>query len=434
MEEIFLHYLWKLQYYDHTSLYTDCGQKLEIISKGFYNEHAGPDFSFAKVRIGSLTWVGHVEIHIKTSDWKAHQHHKDPAYDNVILHVVWENNRVKVNTSQGDIPPVLSLKERVPEHVLQNYAYLLQTQLEIPCASRFSQVPSIYKTFMQEKALYERLERKTLLIKNTLLTQKNDWEQTTYMLLMEAMGFKKNAALFKRLAHILPYKILLKQAQLIQVEALLFGQAGFLEESKVSDVYYKKLQKEYVYLASKFKLKKKSIKQSEWHFMRLRPMNFPTLRIAQIASILFKHRKLLNYFESFAGNSPQKLFENTVQATYWQTHYHFGKKYPKKLSFIGSASKESILINVIAPLLVARASHLGSEDVFGKAVELLQNIKGEKNGILNKWENLGLKANSAYASQSIIELNNEYCTQKRCLDCSIGNHLLKENHYSRSEY
>ncbi len=434
MEEAFLHYLWKLQYFDYNFLYTDCGQKLDIISRGVYNSHAGPDFSFAKVKIGNVTWAGHVDIHIKTSDWQAHQHQKDAAYDNVILHVVWENNGVEVSTSQGNVPPVLSLKKRVATHVVENYAYLLKTDKEIPCAAMFGKVPSIFKTFMLERVLYERLERKALLIKNMLGAQKNDWEQTTYMLLMEAMGFKKNSVLFKRLAHTLPYKILLKQNQLMQIEALLFGQAGFLAGKDVPDAYYNKLQKEYVYLAAKYKLKISAIKQAEWHFMRLRPMNFPTLRLAQLASILFYHKKLLAYFESLVGKSPKKIFENTVQAAYWQDHYHFGKKYPKKLPFIGLASKESLLINVVAPLLVARASHLGQEDIFAKALALLQNLRGEKNAIISNWEHLGMKAESAYISQSVIELNNEYCSQKKCLECSIGNYLLKEKEYNKTGY
>ncbi len=426
MQEAFLHFLWKLQYFDFYQLKTECGQDVEVLQPGLHNQHAGPDFSFAKIRIGGILWAGHVEIHIKSGDWLAHQHQNDPAYNNVILHVVWEHNTPHVKTKEGLTPPVLTLKERVSETVLNNYQSLLQADRQVPCATFLPTVPAIYKDFMLEKALAERIEKKAEKVNALLHANKNDWEQTAYQVLMKAMGFKHNGAAFEKLAANLLYKVIKKQEQLLQVEALLFGQAGFLSAKSPLDAYQKKLQGEYKFLRAKYKLSR-GLSANEWHFMRLRPANFPTLRLAQIAAVLFNYKNLMSLFTEAASKGDKQLFKEIKQARYWQLHYHFGKKYSSELPFIGRGSQQVLMINVAAPLLVARSAYLGNEDLYSLAMELLNGLKPEKNSITQHWETLGLKAKTAYESQALIELHQNYCLPKRCLSCRIGAHLMKKD-------
>ena len=296
MKESFLHYIWQFQYFNKEALVTSDGISLQVFSTGILNSNAGPDFQNAKVKIGDIEWAGSVEIHIKSSEWNDHQHFKDAAYDTVVLHVVWINDK-PVLRSDGTSIPTLELKSRVDQALINSYKNLMESSNEIACAKILPIVDSLLIRSMLDSALVQRLETKADLVVEILKRNTHDWEQTTYELLAKNFGFKINSEPFQQLSRSLPYKLLLKHSDnLIQLEALLFGQAGFLE-IEPGDEYYILLKREYKILKAKYSLVQR-VKKSQWRFLRLRPANFPTIRIAQFASLIF-HSKNLNIFSKF---------------------------------------------------------------------------------------------------------------------------------------
>tara|TARA_R110001592_G_scaffold58067_6_gene176306 strand:+ start:1169 stop:2446 length:1278 start_codon:yes stop_codon:yes gene_type:complete len=424
MKEDFLHYIWNFKLFNTNNLKTSKLEDIKIIKSGQHNTDAGPDFFNAKIQIDNTIWVGNVEIHIKSSDWNKHKHQYDNAYDNVILHVVYENDEQILNSKNQAIPTV-ALKSIILENVNENYNNLNQSLSWIPCANQISAVDSFTINSWLERLAYERLERKAEEIKIILAQNKNDWESTFYQLLVKYFGLKVNALPFELLAQNTPLKVLEKHRNIESVEAILFGQAGFLNETK-EDEYYLKLQKEYDFLKNKFKLT--PIDMSVWKFLRLRPYNFPTIRIAQIAQLFVKQARMFNKIvntEKLEGI--QSLF-NVSASNYWDNHFNF--KNPSKQVLakqLGSLTINNIIINVVIPVTFVYGKTINDEEIVSKSLNWLEELKAENNSIITNWKALNINPNNALQSQALIELKNNYCSEKKCLNCSIGNKLLKQS-------
>ncbi|MFC5272012.1 DUF2851 family protein [Adhaeribacter terreus] len=424
MNEDFLAYVWKFQYFDKTNLQTESGEPLSVLRTGMQNANAGPDFLHASLKIADLTWAGSVELHVKASDWFRHRHTSDQKYDQVILHVVWENDVPVLRTNNSEVP-VLALENRVAPALLQTYLKLKQSRLTIPCEPFLSQISGLTKTAMLERALLERLELKAERIRNLYKASGNNWEETAYAALLSGYGFKINQAGFEKLAKQLPYKILLKHRhQTLQTEALLFGQAGFLAGNFPDDLYLQQLQKEFGYLKHKYDLPE-PLQASDWNFLRMRPANFPTVRLAQLAALFTSREHLFSFFLADHSLKAFETFFFAKPSAYWQTHYMPGRSGKFKIGSIGKSSVNILLINIVAPLLVAYAHETGQLALVEKALNLLEMLPPEKNHILTMYEGLGFENKAASQSQGLLALGQNYCQPVRCLHCAIGNGILK---------
>ncbi|WP_234735175.1 DUF2851 family protein [Tellurirhabdus bombi] len=430
MSEDFLYFLWQFQYFRHDGLQTDQAEPIEIYQVGYRNEDAGPDFTQARLRIGTVEWSGTVEIHIKASDWRVHRHQYNRAYDNVILHVVWENDlpapQLRTN---GSAIPTLSLQDRADRNWLNRYQALLKESGVIPCAGRIAEAEALHRTAMLDKMLLERMERKAKLVKETYEAAGQDWEETTYRLLATAFGFGINSEPFAQLTRGLSLKVLHKHRNnLLQIEALLFGVGGLLpDETNEAETegYVKELQREYRFLKVKYRLEDSQLPAYVWKWAKLRPAGFPSLRIAQFAQLVAAPGSLFAQLIEFSDKTHLKRLFQINPSVYWQTHYRFGKASESVLATLGDTAAESLLINVVAPLLAAYAHHTGNEAYLERAVELLENLPAEYNRITKVWKSLCIPLSNAFDSQAAIELYNNYCQHKRCLSCQIGLQLIK---------
>jgi hypothetical protein len=426
LTESFIHYLWQFQYFKKDDLKTSAGETLQIFQPGLRNSNAGPDFEEAKIKIGNLEWRGSVEIHIKASGWNDHHHSDDQAYEKVVLHVVWENDK-PIKRTDGTIMPTIELKDRVDITLWNRYKNLYTSSESIPCANNWSKISDITKLSMLDKTVVSRLEAKAEIVKTFLSKNHNDWEETCYQLFCKNFGFKVNAEPMLQLAQALPYKILLKHLDKpIQVEALLFGQAGFLENVK-EDEYVATLTREFNLLRKKYSLDGRQMNAVQWRFFRLRPANFPTIRLAQLASLV-KGQK--NLFSKIVEATTYKELVNLLdvnQSEYWQQHYQLGKKSKTVVPSLGKSSIENCIINTIAPLLVAYGQLHDEQMYIDRAITILQYLPSENNKITREWNLLGYKVTSAFDSQGLIELYNNFCLKRRCLECSIGSSIIKTN-------
>lgn len=414
--EELLHYVWQYQLFDAARLQTDDGQPLQIIKTGILNTDSGPDFENARIIIDGIAWAGKVEIHIFASDWEKHGHHHDPAYDGVILHVVWRNDK-PVYRGDGTLLPALSLHHRIPASLQEKYSDFQNNRKRIPCESLFPRASSISKVSMAEKALAYRLQRKVTEVIHMYESVQQDLEEVAYQLLMKNFGFHLNSEPFLRLARVLPHKILARyKGNSEQIEALLFGLAGFLEDP--GDEYAKKLSQEYHFLARKHELSGNALRRSDWKFLRTRPHNFPTVRLAQVAAILDRNT---SFFDACIEN---KLTLDTGVSAYWNKHYDFGRP-GCGFSGPGKESLTNLRINTLAPLLAAYYQLTGNYTYFNRALSLLEDTPPERNFITRLWAGLNLKSLSAADSQGLIEQYNTLCTQKKCLKCPVGAELLK---------
>ena len=422
MREDFLHYLWRLKKFELNQLKTTDEEKIKILNFGLHNHDAGPDFSNTLIQIADTLWAGNVEMHLKSSDWNKHRHDKDPAYENVILHVVYEEDQVIFRRS-GERIPCLELKHRIPEKLAKNYLQLMKKENWIPCQKHLPKVQEITRNIFLDNVLVERLVEKTQVIAKRLQENKGDWEISFYHLLAKNFGMKVNAIPFEQLARQTPYRILLRhKTNLLQLEALLFGQAGLLSASFI-DKYPQKLQKEYLFLQRKYQLQ--PLQESSWKFLRMRPANFPTIRIAQFAQLIWKSAYL---FSKIIMAKNIKEIENVFQielANYWLDHYSFDKKSKKRKKSLGKSSIQNILINTIVPFLFYYGQQKGESKYKEKALGFLEKLGPEKNKHLKRWESLGFKANSAHQSQALLQLKKSYCNRQRCMQCAIGNAILE---------
>ena len=422
MNEDFLQYVWQYKMFSKVDFKTTNNEELTILKSGLHNKNAGPDFLNSQLKIDDQTWIGNVEIHLKASDWYVHKHETDANYDAVILHVVWENDAVIFMRNNKPIP-TLVLKDFVDETVLKNYRNLFsKTTSWILCKDTIMAVDDFTFSNWKERLFFERLERKSEEINNLLQHENNNFEAVLFQLLFKNFGLKVNGDAFLRLAQSVDFSVIQKIClDENKFAALLFGQAGFLEED-IQDEYSQQLKKEYTYLQHKFKIV--PIPKNEFSFFRMRPNNFPTIRIAQLVSLFHKYQNLfsklieINNLKGF-----YELFGVAVNP-FWQTHYNFeslSKKSAKKLttSFI-----DLLIINTIIPLKFLYQKNRGEVNT-ASFLELLNKIKPEKNSIISKFLDIGVGSKNSFETQALLELKNSYCAPKRCLECAIGNAILK---------
>ena len=419
MKEEFLHYVWKYKLYQSNSLKTQNGEKIEILNSGIHNFDSGPDFFNAKVKIGDTIWAGNIEIHLKSSDWLVHKHDSDKAYDNVILQVLLQNDK-EICRTNGQIIPTLEIEFN--KELLSNYESLLKNETWISCQDYLQTVDPFIIQNCLEKLAIERLEQKSVRIMELLKLVNNSWETAFYYHLARNFGFKLNSDPFELLAKSLPLNNIAKHKDdITQIEALLFGQAGFLDEES-GDEYFLNLRKEYLYLQNKFQLK--PIEKHLWKFLRSRPVNFPTIRIAQFAQLIYKSTALFSkIIETKNVSEFHKLFI-VKPSSYWDTHYVFNKESVSKSKILGKSAIDIILINTIVPFLFVYGKSKGISELQERAINLLENIKAEKNSIITKWADLNIKSSNAFDTQALIQLKNNYCNEKKCLNCQIGNSLI----------
>ncbi|UXX80708.1 DUF2851 family protein [Reichenbachiella carrageenanivorans] len=422
MRESFLHFIWQFQKFNTIELTTHDGLSVQIYAIGHYNTNAGPDFLNAKLLIDDIMWYGHIELHIRSSDWNKHKHQHDEAYNNVVLHVVWEHD-IEVQSVNGASLPVLELQDRIHPELLRKCNQLIKSPEQIPCAAQFGRVRDIDKLSMLDQMGVQRLKQKSEVILNLLEKNKGSWEETTYQLLAKNFGFKTNDEPFLKLAQSLHHKTLIKHAgQPLPVAALIFGMAGFLHGDL--DTYGHELNKEYDYLSKKYKLQGFELLQAEWKYLRLRPGNFPTVRLAQFAAFMTRNVKCFDQFIHYQKTKDLlTLFEVDVD-DYWQQHYDFGKASNRSQNAMGKSSIDLILINTVAPLLASYSQYTDEISFMDKAIDLLQTVKAERNHILTMWGELGFQVKDAFDSQALIELRNEFCLKKKCLSCKIGVNLI----------
>lgn len=424
-KEELLHYVWRFRLYPVGSLETTDGQKIEVIDPGIGQSDAGPDFFNAKIRIGGKLWAGDVEIHCSSDEWMRHEHHLDKAYNAVILHVVGHASRVVVN-ERGYAVPQCELK--IPDKIIKNADYLIRNSKLIPCRDFIPFVPSVsIRSFLAMLAV-ERLERKTNDIYVLLDRFRQSWDEAFYVLLSRSFGFGLNSDAFERLASSLPYKYVQRHGNnLFQVEALLFGQAGILDDMSLNharDEYFLRLREEYQFLRHKYSLT--PLEGYLFKRMRTRPRSFPTMRIAQLAALLQSSDRLfsrviegdsIQYWDSLFLVSP---------SVYWQNHYSFGNQSVLKDARLGNGSRESILINTVAPVLFAYGRKVGIDLYCDKAIHLLEAINAEKNAIVRGFNDVGILSHNAFESQALIQLRKMYCDSKKCLFCRIGHVILSK--------
>lgn len=426
MQEAFIQLVWQLGYFDKTDWRTAEGNVIEIYHPGRLNSDAGPDFKGARLKIGDLHWHGDVELHLKASGWQQHKHQLDPAYNSVVLHVVLQDDGAPAMRQDGSLVPTASIQHRIRPDVFHRYEELLGSLHAIPCEPQLGGVSSLVKLSMLDRVLMQRLQRKAERVMLLFEKNKRDWEETAWQWLCRGFGFKVNAAAFEILSQRLPYKILLRHAaSLVQTEALLFGVAGLLQNAQ-SHPWTEQMQREWKLLQHKWELQGKVLNTSQWLFSRLRPANFPTLRIAQLASLLQRQPKLFSFL---MHASPAELGKElgVEPSPYWQTHYHFGKESREASHALGSSSAQNLLINVVAPLRVAYGRYTNQPEYIEEAVSLMQALPAEDNRIVHYWKMLDMPITTAADTQALLELFNEFCTPKQCLQCSIGLAILKHD-------
>ena len=424
MKEDFLHYLWKYQKFSTINLHTTQGEIVQVLKVGSHNlQAAGPDFSVAQLIINNQKWAGNVEIHIKSSDWYAHNHQTDINYDSVILHVVWEDD-AEIHRKNNTKIPTLELKNYVSAEALLGYQqlYLNNTNRWINCENQLKEVDGFVWENWLERLYFERLEEKCEPISALLLTNKNNWEATCFCLIAKAFGGNINGEAFFKVAQSIPFTIIQKETSIFKLEALFFGQANLLN-TNIEDAYENRLWQEYAYLKKKYKLI--APEGLKVQFFRLRPSNFPTIRLSQLAVLFSKNGDLFNRLNESKTIQSFKDILNTQASLYWGTHYNFGKETKKSVKKITPTFIDVVLLNSIIPLrflwIKAKGhSHETIDDLLG----IIQVIKPEKNNLINRYQKAGVKVTSALHSQALLTLHKNYCVVDKCLRCNIGASLL----------
>lgn len=421
MQEDFLHYIWKHKKFRFNNLETTTGESIVVTSVGQHNFNSGPDFFNAKIKVGDQLWAGNVEIHIKSSDWFLHSHEQDQAYDNVILHVVWEDDTEVFRKDNTPIP-TLQLKDVVDVTMLNNYEKLFAKQNKwINCENDFPSTDDFVLSNWLERLYLERLERKSETINTLLVASKNDWESVFFKMLTKNFGLKVNGESFFSLAQSIDFSIIRKVQSNPQIlEAFLFGQAGLLEKD-IEDAYYLNLKNEYKFLKQKFGLQNNQVLPLQ--FFRLRPPNFPTIRLSQLANLYNKHQNLfskvieLNEVEDF-----YELFKVST-SEFWKTHYTFQKASKTSIKTLSKSFVDLLLINTILPIKFCYAKQKGVE-IDSEIIKIATAITSEKNNIISAFNNLKKVSKSSLDSQALIQLKTEYCDKNNCLKCAVGNQFL----------
>lgn len=415
-----MHYIWKNKLFIKEN-YSFENQKIEIIDVGEQNFDSGPDFFNAKIKIEDTIWAGNIEIHKNSSDWYAHKHHLNKNYNNVILHIV-SNFDKNIKNQKGTTIP--TIKINFQKKYLENFEFLISNKESVKCKSHLPKVDDFIINFWLDKLIIERLQEKSKLVEKILNKNKNNWEETLYKMLAINFGSKTNSLPFEMLANSLPLSIIYKHKNnLLQLESLLFGQAGFFNNDICNDEYYIKIKNEYKFLKSKYNLK--SIDNFLWKFNRLRPNNFPTIRIAQFASMIYNSSKLFSkIIEAKSIEEINELF-NFSASNYWNNHYNFNNESKKNVEKkIGNTFTNNIIINTISLIIFAYGKIYNYQDKKDFAIEILDKTKAEDNYITKKWDNSIINIKNASNSQSIIQLYNNYCKKNNCINCEIGNKII----------
>ncbi|MGB5553950.1 MAG: DUF2851 family protein [Flavobacteriaceae bacterium] len=427
MKEDLLHFIWKYKKLQLKALVTSKKEVVRIEDTGTHNHLSGPDFFNAKIRIDGQLWAGNVEIHLKSSDWYAHNHERDNNYNNVILHVVWEDD-AKVFRSDNSEIPTLELKNYIAPAILRSYQELFDksTVTFINCEKNIGEIDPFVMQNWLERLYFERLERKSAQIETQLQGSHNNWESVLFSLLLKNFGSKVNGEAFQSMANTLDFSTVRKLTpELIQLESVFYGMAHLLNEEGIVDEYYLLLKNEFLFLEKKFDLNPDSVQKPE--FFKLRPPNFPTIRLSQLANLYHSSQNL--FAELMAASNISKLYAifNVSASEYWNTHYTFGKPSKKSSKKLTKEFIDLLILNTILPLKFCHSKHLG-QDVSDEIIEIISSLKLEKNSIVQNFSKLKVAMGNAKSSQAVLQLYTEYCTKNKCLHCAVGNLLLGGNH------
>lgn len=422
MNEQFLSYLWKYRQIN-AGLRTEAGDLLTILHPGDQNRDSGPDFFNARLRIGNTIWAGNVEIHVRASDWYRHGHQTDPAYDNTILHVVYEHD-VTVSNQNGEEIPTLVLHEQYPEKIFEQYQLMMDNMQWIPCYNQLKDHHDVKFGLWAPSLAVERLINKSVGIRGLWESCGHDWEEALYRHLAMSFGFRINGLPFEMLAKSIPLKIVRQHCtSLFQTEALFFGQAGMLN-ADLQDDYPQSLWHEYRFLADKYQLK--PLHESNWKFLRLRPSNFPTLRISQFSGFISNSKA--SFFNMLESRNLSEVVAsiNSPASAYWNTHYLFDKPSSFRPKMMGTGSINLLVINGLVPFLFFYGLEKDEPSLREQALNLLEQLSPEQNSEIVPWETVGIACNNALHSQALLHLKRSYCNKKQCLGCRIGSELLAD--------
>lgn len=425
MNEYFLHYIWRYRAFDTCNAVTERGDRVEVVFPGNYNKLGGPDFLNARIRIGETLWIGHVEVHVRASDWRRHGHNGDEHYKNVILHVVYESDCDIWLRTPGDLQ-VLNVFRLIDSGSWKRYLRWKERESAvIVCEIAERRFPEPVWTHWRTRLLVERLEAKASAFQQVLEDNVMNWPEAFFFLLSRNFGFRSNAEGFEMLARAVGFRVMEKYRQdLFQMEALLFGTAGFLE-SEAGDAYFLKLREEWKYLKKKHHLR--PLPPSVWNFGGIRPYNFPTVRIAQLAAFLTGEGNFLSLFLEEENIETARNRFMRPASDYWKTHFHFSKRSVSEISTVpGPNAINNILLNTITVALFVFGKYHDRQKMVDLALNIYENCKAEDNHIVKEWSSLGVKVRHAGDTQALIQLYNEYCSPKRCLECELGHFLLKE--------
>lgn len=418
-----MQYVWKHRLWRSEDMVTNTGKKVRVVDPGLLNTDAGPDFFNAKIEIDGHMWVGNVEMHYRATDWKRHRHDSDKAYDSVILHVVAKDD-APVRRTNGELIPQLVLE--VSPQFNADYASLVGATIEVPCATKIKQVPHLTIVEWVEGLAFERLHGKVERIHQLLDSFNGSWEDVGYVTLARNFGFGINNDAFERLARRTPLRLLGKHSDsVLQIEALLFGQAGMLDAQKPGmDSYYNQLCTEYAFLSNKFQLT--PMEKESWKLFRIRPQNFPYRRIAMLAQFIEGGFRMMNRILEAEGEKEMRALFEVELSGYWTKHYTFGKPNERATSTLSRSSTDIILINTVAPLLYAYGELTGNYEMTDKAIKLLEDLRAESNSIVSHFVAYGIDCPDALTSQALVQLKREYCDARKCIYCKIGHHLLSK--------
>lgn len=422
MEKL-MQYVWKHRLWRSEDMVTNTGKKVRVVDPGLLNTDAGPDFFNAKIEIDGHMWVGNVEMHYRATDWKRHHHDSDKAYDSVILHVVAKDD-APVRRTNGELIPQLVLE--VSPQFNADYASLVGATIEVPCAAKIKQVPHLTIVEWVEGLAFERLHGKVERIHQLLDSFNGSWEDVCYVTLARNFGFGINNDAFERLARRTPLRLLGKHSDsVLQIEALLFGQAGMLDAQKPGmDSYYSQLCTEYAFLSNKFQLT--PMEKESWKLFRIRPQNFPYRRIAMLAQFIEGGFRMMNRILEAEGEKEMRALFEVELSGYWTKHYTFGKPNERATATLSRSSIDIILINTVAPLLYAYGELTGNYEMTDKAIKLLEDLRAESNSIVSHFVAYGIDCPDALTSQALVQLKREYCDARKCIYCKIGHHLLSK--------
>ena len=418
-----MQYVWKHRLWRSEDMVTNTGKKVRVVDPGLLNTDAGPDFFNAKIEIDGHMWVGNVEMHYRATDWKRHHHDSDKAYDSVILHVVAKDD-APVRRTNGELIPQLVLE--VSPQFNADYASLVGATIEVPCATKIKQVPHLTIVEWVEGLAFERLHGKVERIHQLLDSFNGSWEDVCYVTLARNFGFGINNDAFERLARRTPLRLLGKHSDsALQIEALLFGQAGMLDAQKLGmDSYYNQLCTEYAFLSNKFQLT--PMEKESWKLFRIRPQNFPYRRIAMLAQFIEGGFRMMNRILEAEGEKEMRALFEVELSGYWTKHYTFGKPNERATATLSRSSIDIILINTVAPLLYAYGELTGNYEMTDKAIKLLEDLRAESNSIVSHFVAYGIDCPDALTSQALVQLKREYCDARKCIYCKIGHHLLSK--------